>query len=447
MKRSRRILCWLGIPLLLWTGCCGIHCVQGPVWGRVETADGISRDDLTLYLYCRSHALHGSYTADQEHRVVASGRRFVFPWMFGGIDPTGCMLNVVHPLYQPHYESFEPGLHQGLPPIRLEPWDAVLAGAEAGEDVSPVTLADLNRHVFEVRHGFLEAHEGHPERVARYLPQLRAIYDRGLHSLPPMERERFGSTKDSLAQLAVVEQESGYRRPPEELALFAAAEAGDVSAVLQALDAGADPDAWDPRGRAALHLAAAQGHRDVVAALLERGARIDRRHEGLGSTPLLDAILHHQVETALLLIERGADVSLDAGGYVPLAAAARSGLDARVFRALLDAGALERARQPRHAADALHAASREGRSDLVPLLLERGLPPDVSQGAPHFTALMVAALDGQPDTARLLIEAGADVNARTDDGRTPLSMALQRDPPPRRSAEVVALLEAAGARE
>jgi ankyrin repeat protein len=56
-------------------------------------------------------------------------------------------------------------------------------------------------------------------------------------------------------------------------------------------------------------------------------------------------------------------------------------------------------------------------------------------------------LDGQPETARLLIEAGADVNAHTDDGQTPLSMARKRERAPRRRAEVVELLEQAGARD
>jgi ankyrin repeat protein len=151
------------------------------------------------------------------------------------------------------------------------------------------------------------------------------------------------------------------------------------------------------------------------------------------------------VDTLLLLIERGADVRLGAAGRIPLTAATRSGADPRMFLALVEHGALE---GDGHAAVlALQAASRGGRADLVRELLAREIPPDASWGTSGFTALMLAALEGQPDTARLLIEAGADVNARAADGRTPRTMALQRDPPPRRRAEVLALLEAAGARE
>lgn len=446
MGRRRRILLWIGMPLLLATGCCGIHCLQGPVSGRVEVADGAAPDDLAIYLYTRSHAFHGSYTADTGYTVIAAGESFLFPWMFGGIVPTGSSLRVIHPLYQTHYARFDKSFRKKLDPIRLENWDALLQRAEAGEDLSPLSMADLNRHLFELRHHFLAAHRDDPSRLARYVPGLHRLYERGLENLAPMGRDRFGSTKSSLQNLRTFEEVTGYRRPAELRALLDAAEAGDVAALIEALDAGADPNAWDASGRAAIHVASAEGHSAVVVALLERGAEIERRHEGLGSTALLDAIGNYQVETALLLIERGADVTLDVHGILPLSAATRSGLDSRVFRALLDAGALERARQPHHAAKVLHAASRGGRAELLRLLLERGVPPDATQGPPHFTALMQAALGSQPDTARLLIEAGADVNAVTDDGRTPLFMAHHYEPPPRRRAELVELLEAAGAR-
>jgi ankyrin repeat protein len=41
------------------------------------------------------------------------------------------------------------------------------------------------------------------------------------------------------------------------------------------LDAGADVNARDARGRSALHAAAAQGYNDVVKYLVERGADLD----------------------------------------------------------------------------------------------------------------------------------------------------------------------------
>lgn len=449
MTKGKRSLVWIGIPLLLLTGCCGVHCLQGPVWGSVELADGADREDVVLQLRCHSHAFHGSYTADIEYRVTGAGERYLFPWMFGGISPTGCTLNVYHPLYLFQYVRSEPDFGHGIPPLRLESWEDVLARAEEGEDVSPITEGDLNRHIFHMRHYYFNGLGAEAKRreAVQYVPVLWRLYERGLELLPPMGNDRFGSIRSSFDYLRAIESELGYQRPPEQEALFAAAASGDLRAATAALEAGAELDAWSSHGAAAIHLAAREGHTELVIALVERGANIDRQREAMGSTPLLDAILGRHLETALALIDRGADITIGAQGRVPISASITSGLDTRLFYTLIERGAISRAREKRHVTDALHNASRAGRVELVVALLELGIPPDASWGTTGWTALMVAAFDGQPDTARLLIDAGADVNHRSQDGRTPLSMARQRKSAPRRRGEVIALLKEAGARE
>jgi hypothetical protein len=352
------------------------------VWGSVELADGAEHEDVVVELRCHSHAFHGSYIADREYRVVGAGDRFLFPWMLGGISPTGCTLNVYHPLYLFQYARSEPDFGHGAPSLRLETWEHLLARAEMGDDVSPVTEGDLNRHIFHMRHYYFNGLGGESERreAVRYVPALWRIYERGLELLPPMGHDRFGSMRSSFDYLRDIESELGYQRPSEQEALFAAAASGDLGAAVTALESGADIDAWNAHGAAAIHLAAREGHTELVIALIERGA-------------------------------------------------------------------ISRAREKRHVTDALHNASRAGRVELVVALLDLGIPPDASWGTTGWTALMVAAFDGQPDTARLLIEAGADVNHRSQDGRTPLSMAHQRKSAPRRRGEVLALLKGAGARE
>jgi ankyrin repeat protein len=419
------------------------------VWGSVELADGAEHEDVVVELRCHSHAFHGSYIADREYRVVGAGDRFLFPWMLGGISPTGCTLNVYHPLYLFQYARSEPDFGHGAPSLRLETWEHLLARAEMGDDVSPVTEGDLNRHIFHMRHYYFNGLGGESERreAVRYVPALWRIYERGLELLPPMGHDRFGSMRSSFDYLRDIESELGYQRPSEQEALFAAAASGDLGAAVTALESGADIDAWNAHGAAAIHLAAREGHTELVIALIERGANIDRQREGMGSTPLLDAILGRHLETAIALIDRGADITIGAHGRVPISSSITSGLDTRLFYTLIERGAISRAREKRHVTDALHNASRAGRVELVVALLDLGIPPDASWGTTGWTALMVAAFDGQPDTARLLIEAGADVNHRSQDGRTPLSMAHQRKSAPRRRGEVLALLKGAGARE
>ena len=59
-----------------------------------------------------------------------------------------------------------------------------------------------------------------------------------------------------------------------------------------------------------------------------------------------------------------------------------------------------------------------------------------------WTALMLAALEGQTEAVRLLLEAGADVHAKSNDGTTALITAVSEGHP-----EIVELLRKAGARE
>jgi len=68
--------------------------------------------------------------------------------------------------------------------------------------------------------------------------------------------------------------------------------------------------------------------------------------------------------------------------------------------------------------EALLGAVKESDLNRVNLLLDAGITPD-ARNANQQTALMSAALLGSSDIARALIDAGADVNARTDQGETP----------------------------
>ena len=70
-------------------------------------------------------------------------------------------------------------------------------------------------------------------------------------------------------------------------------------------------------------------------------------------------------------------------------------------------------------------AARDGRQDDVKSLLTSGTPPDVGNNR-IGTPLYWAAEHGHREIAQLLIDAGADVNATTFNGRTPLHVAATR---------------------
>jgi len=105
-------------------------------------------------------------------------------------------------------------------------------------------------------------------------------------------------------------------------------------------------DAHSAEGFPALALAAHFGHVNTARWLLDRGADVNRAAgHHLGVTPLHAALFGRQIEAALLLIERGADVTLARGGtgwkragWTPLHYAAGFGFTALVDP-LLDRGA------------------------------------------------------------------------------------------------------------
>ena len=60
---------------------------------------------------------------------------------------------------------------------------------------------------------------------------------------------------------------------------------------------------------------------------------------------------------------------------------------------------------------------------ILPWLLQHGVQPDCRLGVDGNTPLMQAASENQLDTMRLLINAGAAVNARNEQNETPLGFA------------------------
>jgi len=437
MERRTRLGLYVGlVPLCLLAACVGPRSVQGPVRGGVQLSDGAVHDDLVARLRCRGWGIHGTHRTDEEFRTFDSDGRFVVLFAYRGMAPAGCSVEVMHPLYQMVHVPLGRDFTLDLGALRLESWEELLEQKPEG-----LSVAEVHRHLFYLRHYYLKGFRNERARapLARYVPALHELLDRGLRGLPPMDAERFGSTRDSLAQLQAIEEKVGYARAPEQEALFAAASAGDAEGVAALLATGADPDAWNADHQAAIHLAAMEGHTEVVRALLAGGADVDRQQEGLGATALLQALGRYDSETARLLIEAGADVTLASRGMAPLQRAAQNRM-LPVLELLIERGAVERAREDRHVFAALHGAARGGHTQAVEALLAAGVPVDA--GLPGFTAFMQATWKGKLGTAQVLLAAGADPTAVSVTGMTPLAYAREEN-----RVEVVAWLEELGVEE
>ena len=105
---------------------------------------------------------------------------------------------------------------------------------------------------------------------------------------------------------------------------------------------------------------------------------------------------------------------------VDIWAAAGSG-NLEAIKQNLAAGIPVDAREPAGGSTPLIVAALFGRTEAAALLLQKGAKIDArkNDGA---TALHVAAFFCQPDTAQLLLDKGADVAAKNNSGATPLDL-------------------------
>ena len=122
----------------------------------------------------------------------------------------------------------------------------------------------------------------------------------------------------------------------------------------------------------------------------------------------------------------------------PLHYAARLGSPTLV-RAL--AGIYDADATTRSGSTALHFAAREGHAEVARVLVDAGADLD-GKGRGGQSALYWVARGGHVDVVRVLVEAGADVDAETQYGLTALRAAHSRN-----HREVVELPEQAGARQ
>jgi uncharacterized protein len=252
---------------------------------------------------------------------------------------------------------------------------------------------------------------------------------------------------------ALVKAGASVQQPNRDGAtpLSLACQNGNVDLVRVLLDAGADPNEALPNGETALMMAARTGSPETLALLIERGANVNAAENLRGTTPLMWAAAYENPAAVKVLIEHGADLSARSKAVVrgrrPYLAPT---VQSRINEFVREIGQAGRRVQsgsglgdvpPDDPREAERLAAQRERA-LAALAASQGPvanggSDDVDDAAPGPAAnrpqemwggvppLVFAARQGDIESAKLLLEHGADVNQQTEGGWTALIAAVQ----------------------
>jgi len=215
---------------------------------------------------------------------------------------------------------------------------------------------------------------------------------------------------------------------------FSAITQGDVVKVKALLGAdGTLAQARDQNGLSAVMKATYYRKKDVVAALLETGMELN----------IFEAAATGQADRVRTLLKEDPSLAntFSPDGFMPLGLAVFFGHQ-QIVEALLAAGA--EVNVPSREAmkvTPLQSAAAAREVAIARLLIEHGANVNAKQPESGFTPLHEAAANGDLDFATLLIDNGAEINAEMNDGKTPLGFAVER-----KQKEMVDFLRKRGAK-
>ncbi len=217
----------------------------------------------------------------------------------------------------------------------------------------------------------------------------------------------------------------------------------DKEAVRSLLKEHIDVNTPEADGTSALHWAAHYNDLETAQLLLHAGANA-KAVSRYGVTPLSEAATYGSAALVEALLKAGADVNTlttERGETVLMTASRAGNVDA--VKVLLDHGADANAKETFRGQTSLMWAAAEDHPAVVKLLLAHGAdpkvmssdrdttPPKLMAGTPAapiskggLTALIFAARQGSIESAKVLIEAGADINQGDADGNNPLLIAI-----------------------
>ena len=228
---------------------------------------------------------------------------------------------------------------------------------------------------------------------------------------------------------AIKEANLNVQGENKDTLLNIAIQRGHTEIVIVLIEAGSNLNVRNSQSNRPLHLAVRQDRTEVVVALIKAGANINARN-GRYETPLHIAVRQDHTEVVVALIKAGANINARNGKYdTPLDFAMRT-------RNTESAIALVHAVLIKVGADVdnslLHIAVQHNNMEMIRALIAVGVDPNShyhSYRLNHsFYPLDLAIRNGHIEAVIALIKAGANVNAKNKNNKTPLDKVISGFP-------------------
>jgi ankyrin repeat protein len=218
--------------------------------------------------------------------------------------------------------------------------------------------------------------------------------------------------------------------------LFMAAKSGATPVIDILLKAGANANSPAVDGITPLMMAASADNPEAVRRLIEAGADVNATETERGQTPLIFAASFNAPDAIQVLLKNGAAIDQKSKPLAPAVRAPQGQVQRGQGQQGQQTQQGQRGQQAQQSSQAQQDSTRSGgnpRGELTPLmhaairgnfnavraLLEGGAQID-EVSADHSTALLLATINGSFDVAKYLVERGADVTIPSVEGATPL---------------------------
>jgi len=197
---------------------------------------------------------------------------------------------------------------------------------------------------------------------------------------------------------------------------------GHQRAVECLISGGAVLSSADAHGQTPLHMAAMNNQGEMIELLLKKGADKNAKCKSRGSTPLCDAVILNQRGAIDVLVRNNASLVIGQGSDIYNAIILGDADEAANFICnnplAIDNADSDQGWTP------LHCAAIAGNVEIAKFLIDQGAEPD-KKDFWGLTPLFWAIRSGSGELVKLLLESGSDIHIKDSQGFTPIRWAEQ----------------------